>query len=164
MNQTDPTLADNSVISVTDVMSVHRMGFHSQPTMLVLSLGETVDPGSAQNLHNYRLVALAGSHRTIRIKSAIYDAATQTVILRPVHRLNLHNLFRLTVEGPGTSGMTGASDPSPDSPTEGDPPSSFETVISAADLVLTTKNPAILRKYRNILLEQSAELKRLQTP
>jgi hypothetical protein len=38
------------------------------------------------------------------------------------------------------------------------------TVISAADLVLTTKNPAILREYHEILLDQRAELKRLQSP
>jgi uncharacterized repeat protein (TIGR01451 family) len=164
MNQTDPTPADNSVTSVTDIMSVHRMGFHSQTTTLVLTFGEPLDPGSAENLKNYRLVELSGFHRTIRITSALYDAATRTVTLRPMHRLNLHNLFRLTVRGPGTSGLTSPAAHSPGGPTAtGDPGSSFVTIMSAADLVLTTKNPAILRKYHNILLEQSAELKRLQT-
>jgi virginiamycin B lyase len=165
MDQTDPTPADNSVMSTTQVMSVHRMGFHNQPTTLVLKFGEPLDPAWAQNPDDYRLVALAGSHRAIRMKSALYNAATQTVTLRPVHRLNLHRLFRLTVEGPGTSGLTGFSGHLPDSAnTAGDPPSNSVTIISAADLVLTTKNPAILRKYHKILLEQSAELKRLQTP
>jgi virginiamycin B lyase len=164
MNQTDPTPADNTVTSTTQVMSMHRMGFHGQPTTLVLGFGAPVDPGWAQNLHNYRLVLLSGSHRTIRIKSASYDAATRTVTLRPVHRLNLHHLFRLNLAGPGTSGLTSPSDDLTDGPkTTGDPASSFVTIISAADLVLRTKNPAILRKYHDILLEQSAELKRFET-
>jgi virginiamycin B lyase len=164
MNQTDPTPADNSVTSVTDVMSVHRIGFHSQPTTLVLTFDEPLDPGSAENLNNYRLVELSGFHRTIRIKSALYDAATRTVTLRPMHRLNLHNLFRLTGPAPGTSGLTSPAAHSLGGPTAtGDPGSSFVMIMSAADLVLTTKNPVILRKYHNILLEQSAELKRLQT-
>jgi uncharacterized repeat protein (TIGR01451 family) len=165
MNQTDPTPADNSVTLVTDVMSVHRTGFHGQPTTLVLRFGEPLDRAWAQNPHDYRLVGLRGSHHTIRIKSALYDAATETVTLRPLHRLNLHNLFRLTVGAPGTSELAGPSDHLRDGPnTTGDPPSSLATIISAADLVLKTKNPAILRKYHKILHEQSAELKRLQTP
>jgi uncharacterized repeat protein (TIGR01451 family) len=165
MDQTDPTPADNSLTGTTQVMSVHRIGFHCQPTTLVLGFDEPLDRGWARNIHNYRLVALSGSQRTIGIKSAVYNAARGTVTLRPVHRLNLHNLFRLTVVGPGTSGLTGPSDHLPDGPNAtGDPGSSFVTIISAADLVLRTKNPAILRAYHKILLEQSAELKRLQTP
>jgi uncharacterized repeat protein (TIGR01451 family) len=145
------------------VTSLKRFGFHARPTILVLVFDEPLDPASAQNHHDYRIVTVRGSHRAIRIKSALCDAATGTVTLRPVHRLNLHNLFRLTVVGPGTSELTGSSDRLPDSPdTAGHPTSSFVTIISAADLVLTTKNAAVLRKYHKILLEQSAELKRLQ--
>jgi virginiamycin B lyase len=164
MDHTDPTPGDNSFTGTTVVMSIRRMGFHAQPTTVELGFGEPVDPAWAQNLHNYQLVVLSGSHRTIHIKSASYDAATRTVTLRPVHRLNLHNLFRLKVVGPGTSGLTSASDDLANGPkTAGDPASSFVTIISAADLELRTKNPAILRKYDEILLEQSAELRRLQT-
>jgi hypothetical protein len=42
--------------------------------------------------------------------------------------------------------------------------SSFIAIISPADLVLTTTNPVILREYHEILLDQSALLKRLPTP
>jgi hypothetical protein len=48
--------------------------------------------------------------------------------------------------------------------TTADRGSSFRANISAADLVLRTTNPAILREYDEILLDQSARLKRLQTP
>jgi hypothetical protein len=81
------------------------------------------------------------------------------VTLRPVHRLNLHDLFRLTVLGPGTSGQTDPSGHLPN--TTADRGSSFMAIISAADLVLTTTNPVILREYHEILLDQSAQLKRL---
>jgi hypothetical protein len=87
------------------------------------------------------------------------------VTLRPVHRLNLHDLFRLTVLGPGTSGQTDPPGQLPNSSkTTADRGSRFVAIISAADLVLTTRNPAILRAYHKILLDQSAQLKRFQTP
>jgi hypothetical protein len=38
----------------------------------------------------------------------------------------------------------------------GDPGSNFVTIVSAADLVLTTTDPAIIRVYKQILLDQSA--------
>jgi uncharacterized repeat protein (TIGR01451 family) len=165
LNQVDPTPGDNSITLTTAIASVQRMGIHGQPTTLVLRFGAPVDAGWAQNTGNYDLVRLGGSHRTIRFKSAVYDAATRTVTLRPVRRLNLHDLFRLTVLDPGTSGQT---DPPGDLPnsskTTADRDSRFVAIISAAELVLTTRNPAILRAYRKILLDQSAQLKRLQTP
>jgi virginiamycin B lyase len=165
LNETDPTPADNSVALATAIASVQRTGIHGQPTTLVLRFGAPVDPAWAQNTDNYRLVVLGGSHRTIRVKSAVYDAATRTVTLKPVHRLNLHNLFRFTVVGSGTSGPTDPSGRLPNSSkTTPDGGSGFVTIISAADLVLTTRNPAILRSYQKLLVDQSAVLKRLSTP
>jgi hypothetical protein len=114
---------------------------------------------------NYHLVEVGGSHNAIRFKSAVYDDAARTVILKPIHRLNLHNLFRLTVSRPGTSGQ---ADPPGQllnsSKTTADSGSDFVIILSAADLVLTTTNPTILKEYRKILLNQSAELRRIQTP
>jgi uncharacterized repeat protein (TIGR01451 family) len=165
MNQIDPTPGDNTVSDTTMIASVHRMGMHGQPTTLVLNFGAPVDAAWAQNTDNYQLVQWGGSHGAIRFKSASYAASTRTVTLRPIHRLNLHNLFRLTVLGPGTSEQTDPPGQLPNSSkTTADSASSFVTIISAADLVLTTTNPAILREYHKILLDQSAELKRLQNP
>jgi virginiamycin B lyase len=162
LNETDPTQGDNRVTLTTTIASVQRMGIHGQPTTLVLTFGTPVDAAWAQDTGNYHVVALGGSRRKIRFKSAVYDAATRTVTLRLVHRLNLHDLFRLTVVGPGTSGQTDASGHSPNSSkTTAERGSSFTAIISAADLVLTTTNPVILREYREILLDQSAQLKRL---
>jgi uncharacterized repeat protein (TIGR01451 family) len=103
MNQIDPTPGDNSITLTTKIASVRRLGIHGQPTRLVLKFGAPVDAGWAQNTGNYNLVRLGGSHPAIHFKSAVYAAATRTVTLRPVQRLNLHDLFRLTVLGPGTS-------------------------------------------------------------
>jgi uncharacterized repeat protein (TIGR01451 family) len=164
LNQTDPTPGDNSVTELTAIASAQRMGIHGQPTTLLLRFGAPVDPAWAENTGNYHVVQLGGSHRTIRFRSAVYDAATTTVTLRPFHRLNLHDLFRLTVVGAGTSGLTGPFEHVPDGPnTTAATGASFVTIISAADLVLTTTNYTILREYRKILVDQSAELKRLQS-
>jgi uncharacterized repeat protein (TIGR01451 family) len=164
MNQIDPTPGDDRVSLTTTIASVRRTGIHSQPTTLMLGFGAPVDAAWAQNTANYQIVRLGGTHRPIRVKSAVYDDATWTVTLRPVHRLNLHDLFRLTVLDSGTSGR---SDPSGRVPNSSNAPadaaSSFVTIISAADVVMTTKNPAILRSYHEIVLDQSAELKRLHT-
>jgi hypothetical protein len=85
------------------------------------------------------------------------------VTLKLVHQLNLHNLFRLTVGGARSSGTTDRAGHRKDGPTTaGDPGRDFEMIISAATLVLTTRNPAILRKYKWILATQSAELRRLE--
>jgi hypothetical protein len=86
----------------------------------------------------------------------VYDDASRTMTLSPVHRLNLHNLFRLTVIGTGQSGVIDLSGNLLDGQGDGDPGSNFVTIISAADLVLTTTNRALLRAYRKIVLDQSA--------
>jgi hypothetical protein len=139
------------------------MGIHGQPTTLLIRFGAPVDAGWAQNSGNYHLVRLGGSVRAIRFKSAVYDAATRTVTLRPLHRLNLHHLFRMTVSGWGMSGYADPPGQLPSSSHATANGDSFVTIISAADLVLSTTNRTILRECDRILRDQSAELKRLQT-
>jgi uncharacterized repeat protein (TIGR01451 family) len=163
-NQSDPTTADNSVTRTTTVASagvegptvtgVERFGFHERPTTLVLTFDEPLDPGRAQNLANYRIVALGGSRRTIRIKKAVYDAATRTVTLSLVHRLSLHHRFRLTVVGTGSSGVTDISGNPLNGQTTGDPGSNFVTIVTARDLVLTTSDPAIVWAYNKIVASE----------
>jgi uncharacterized repeat protein (TIGR01451 family) len=127
-DQNDPTPADNNVSPLTTVSpagpaatSVHRFGFHAQPTRLVPTFDEPLDPARAQDPGNYRIVPLGGPPRRIRVKTAVYDVATRTVTLSPVHRLNLHRLFRLTVVGTGPSGVADASGYLLDGPSTGDP-------------------------------------------
>jgi hypothetical protein len=128
----------------------------------VLSFNEPLDSAKAQFPGNYQIVALggSGSHRPIRVKEAVYNAATQTVTLSPVHRLNLHDLFRLTVIGAGSRSVTDSSGNPLDGGGSGDPGSDFVTILSASDLVLTTTNPVIISGYRRIVSNQAQELNR----
>jgi uncharacterized repeat protein (TIGR01451 family) len=168
MTQTDPTPADDRVTLATmvsasppvvgappTVTGVQRFGFHVQPTTLVLTFDEQLDPIRAENASNYQIIALEGSRRSIRIKSAVYDAATRTVTLRPAHRLNLHNRFRLTVVGTEPRGLSDTFGNLLDGQGNGDPGSDFVTIVTAADLVLTSTDPAIIRAYKKLLLDQS---------
>jgi uncharacterized repeat protein (TIGR01451 family) len=165
-NQTDPTPADDSITQLTMVSratgpmvtSVHRFGFHARPTLLVLTFDRPLNPERAQDPGNYQIVALGGSRRNIRVRSAVYDAAARTVTLSPVHRLNLHDLFRLTVIGTGPSGLTDTSGNLLDGQNDGNPGSNFVTIVTAADLVLTTTNPALLREYHKIVSSQGSIL------
>ena len=78
-----------------------------------------------------------GPGRSIRIESAVYDAATRTVTLRPEERLYLYHRFRLTVVGTGPTGVTDTSGNLLDGQKTGHPGRDFVTIISAADLVRT---------------------------
>jgi hypothetical protein len=157
MDQPDPTPADDSVAPTTTVTpaagggnhptvppfvvdgpgvtSVQLLGSHRQARRLVLTFDRPLDPGRAQDLHNYELLALPGSGRAPRIKTTVYDAAAQTVTLIPVHRLNLHKRFQLTVVGTGPSGVTDVSGNLLDGQKTGHAGSDFVTVVGAASRV-----------------------------
>jgi hypothetical protein len=102
MDQYDPTPDDNSFLLRTDVISHVRIvgtGCQQQATRLVLGFDEPVDPAWAEDSRNYHIVALQGSRRTIRVKSAVYHAATHTVTLRPAQNVNVHKIFEIESEG-----------------------------------------------------------------
>ena len=85
------------------VMSLERFGIHMQPTVLVLTFNDGLDPTSASDLANYKIVGPAG--RKVAISSATFDAALNTVTLRPETRINLHHKYELTVIGTGAHGV-----------------------------------------------------------
>jgi uncharacterized repeat protein (TIGR01451 family) len=145
-NESDSTPNDNNAAELTTVntpvgvdgpivTSVQRFGFHSFPTTLVLTVNEQLNPGRAQNLANYRLVALGGAGRTILIKSAVYNPLTRTVTLSPFELLNLHHLFVLTVVGTGPTGVTDIFGNLLDGQKTGHPGSNFVALISIANWV-----------------------------
>ena len=162
-NETDPTPADNRVTLSTTittasvdgptVRSVERFGFHLRPTTLVLTFDAPLDPATAQDVANYRLVALEGTGGTIRIKSAAYNAATRTVTLSPAHLLNFHHRFRLTVIGTARSGVTDISGSLLDGQNTGQPGSNFVKIMTAKDLAFTAaelKDPRLLREMKSL--------------
>ena len=86
------------------ITNVWRMGYHYDPTTLILGFNEALDPIRAANPNNYTIIAPDG-HR-IKVLSAIYNAASETVTLHPGEQLNLHLTYRLTVNGTAPGGLT----------------------------------------------------------
>jgi photosystem II stability/assembly factor-like uncharacterized protein len=92
------------------VTGLQRFGVHVEPTTLVLTFSQAMDASSADTLANYTLVAQGhGRGRVIRLVVANYDAAAQTVTLVPSQVLNLHRVYRLTVNGTVPLGLTNTS-------------------------------------------------------
>ena len=87
----------------TTVQDLVRLGYHCRPTLLVLTFSAALDPATASDLANYRLVRMSPHHRgvsaPIPIKAAIYNPITHSVKLRPYHRLYVFRRYRLTISG-----------------------------------------------------------------
>ena len=81
--------------------------------------------------------------------------------LKPARQPNIHDLFRLTVFGPGTPRPNVAADVSNGNTGLGEPGSKVVAIISVADLVETSKNPAFLRHDNWVLGQQVRKLKHL---
>jgi uncharacterized repeat protein (TIGR01451 family) len=164
-SQSDPTPGDNSVAQTTTVSAgltvtgVERFGFHAQATTLVLTFDAQLDPRRAAKPGNYQILALDGPRRVIRVRNAVYNATARTVTLSLERRLNLHKRFRLTVIGTGPSGLTDVAGNVLQGQRNGDPGSDFVTIVTAADLVLTTRDPSIVRAYQKILASEGLHLR-----
>jgi hypothetical protein len=105
----------SSVVSPSVVL-LQRFGYHMQPTSLVLSFNTALDAVSAQNVQDYRIVTVGGrgrggkfAGRSIAIRKAIYNPSSLTVTLVPAQRLDIHNTYRLTVDGTDPTGVHGAT-------------------------------------------------------
>jgi hypothetical protein len=89
------------------VVVLQRVGIHAQPTLLVLTFNRPMDAATGQDLRNYLLfqvgpLGFAGPHpQPIPITAAVYDPATQSVILAPRSPLALGGYYLLTVSGAG---------------------------------------------------------------
>lgn len=85
------------------IESVKRLGIHHQATKFVLTFSAPLDPAAATNLANYQLLIAfrdgTFSKHPLQFKSALYDAANNTVTLLPAGHLNIHFHYQLTVSG-----------------------------------------------------------------
>ena len=77
------------------VVGLGRIGVHHQRTELVVTFDGPVDPTKAEDPGDYSVITRSG--KTIPIKSATYDPATNSVTLIPARRLNVHHDFRLSL-------------------------------------------------------------------
>lgn len=111
------------------VTEVDRLGIHDQPTRFVLKFSDTLNPASATDLAHYKLVVVFRDGRigtrAIPLRFAIYDAAVKTVTLWPVHQLNIHFYYQLTV-----TGVIDSSGNALDGDANGQPGGDFVTVIT----------------------------------
>jgi hypothetical protein len=92
------------------VVGLRRLGFHLQPTRLVLSFSTALDLARAQDLRNYRLTALGPGGRPIRpvgLATPVYDPSGPAVTLLPRRRLSLRRPYQLTVIGTPPGGLAG---------------------------------------------------------
>jgi streptogramin lyase len=121
------------------ITRVERVGFHFAPTTLVLTFNEPLDPTSAQNVGNYRIVGPRGW--TIPVVSAVYNAANDTVTLSPSSRLNVHAAYQLTVNGTGSSGVKNIFGDLLDGAGTGQPGSDFVATLTRKNLVIARSTP-----------------------
>jgi uncharacterized repeat protein (TIGR01451 family) len=110
------------------VVALQRFGFHTQPTLLVLTFSEPLDPATAQNTRAYRIIDPHG--HTIVVDRAMYDPEAQTVTLFPHRKLNLHLRYRLIVSGTGPNAVTNAEGVPLDGANNGRPGSDFVTFVT----------------------------------
>jgi hypothetical protein len=122
------------VVSVQ--VRAQRHGARLSPPTVVLTFDEALNPGLAEALADYHLVAVRRKHRpTVAIKSAVYDSATQTVTLTPKHRLNRHQVYQLTITGTAPTGVADTHGNLLDGQGDGRPGSNFVTTLTASNFV-----------------------------
>jgi hypothetical protein len=110
------TATVTTVTAAPTVVSFQRFGYHEEPTLLRLTFSTPMDPGRADNVHNYVLVMVTpGKNGTVHyskpipILSAQYDAASQSVTLRMGIHVNVYHLYQLHVLGAVGKGLTSSS-------------------------------------------------------
>jgi hypothetical protein len=126
------------------IVNVQRFGIHMQPTTVMLTFDQALDPISAARLSNYRITDPAG-HR-VRIKSAVFDATTNTVTLRPAERINLHHTYHLKVIGTGPDGVRNTQGQLLDGIDSGTADSDYNGTLTWRNVVLTSVE---LKKYEH---------------
>ena len=119
------------------LMKVQRFGFHMMPTRLVLTFDRSLDATSAQNLSNYRITTMNGGR--IKLKSAVYDDQTHTVMLRPVNRMNLHRKYSISIVGSQPTGVEDLAGHMLDGTRSGTSGTDYHGVIIDKDLVIRSK-------------------------
>jgi len=97
------------------VLRLQRFGVRLQPTRIVLTFNEPMNPYLAQLTSNYvfrpviRGRVQTRPRQAIRVASAVYDSVTQTVTLRTAKRLSLSQIYQITVNGTAPLGLTNLS-------------------------------------------------------
>ena len=116
------------------ITALKRYGIHMEPTSIVLTFDQPLDPTARQDVREYHLVGPAG--HTIAIKRAVYDPTMLTVTLYPKERINLHHTYKLTVYGATPNGLMDSAGLLLDGKDQGQPGSNYVATITFGNLVL----------------------------
>ncbi len=105
---TAPDIGAFQVQPPLTVSSLGRSRLHDETGAFVLTFNLPLDVGLAESLANYTVVSTGPDRKdsVVPIRSARYDAAAQTVTLRPNHRLSARGTYQLTVIGTSPGGLT----------------------------------------------------------
>ncbi len=100
-------------VSGPQIVNLQRFGYHSQPTMLVLTFDTALDPATAQNPNNYQVYRPGRDHQIgtaddvlVAISSGVYDPVGRTVTLVMAQRLSIFQTHQLIVRGTGEGAIT----------------------------------------------------------
>ena len=161
---TDPNLANNTQTATTNVLTpltpvspsvvnLQRFGFHTQATTLVVTFSMPLDSARALDVGNYRIVTLGGPGRggaqrghVTRVRKVVYNPVAQTVTLHMAQRLDLHNLYRITITGAAPGGLMSTEGVPLDGAGTGNPGSNFVGFISSK--ILAGPSPVALQASR----------------
>jgi hypothetical protein len=139
------------------VTSVEGAGSRRQPTGLILSFDEPLDPQSARETTNYFVFALGRRRRVLRandhpiaIRAADYSAGGTSVVLALAgRRLSRHGVYELVVAGTAPGGVSGLDGQFLDGRGDGHPGSNYVTVFNPATLVFPGSRPGGRRRSPN---------------
>ena len=97
------------------VVGLTRLGFHAQPTLLVVRFDSPMDAATAGNLDNYALASPGRDgrfgtrdDRQIPLRSATYDPTTGSVTIQTRSPLPLRARYELVMRNSGANGLTDA--------------------------------------------------------
>jgi hypothetical protein len=132
------------------VTSLHRFGFHAQPTAFVLTFSSALDPTRAQDPHNYTLRPVELDGHVVgdtRIVAAVYDPLAHTVTLHPATRLYLFQRYKLVVNGVPPAGVASPSGILLDGLGNGIPGSDYVRIFGPSILAGPYRRVAPQRNY-----------------
>ena len=109
-----------------------RYGFHSYPTYLLIDFDTQLDAAAAEDTANFKIVGPSG-HR-IKVRSAIYDPAAESVTLVPGQQINVHETYHLFVNGTRSSGVQAPGGLLMDGKETGHPGSNYATSLTWRNL------------------------------
>ncbi len=132
-----PTPPHRSPAAPTDgpkIDVLKRYGYHAMPLTLVLTFDQALDPATAEDVHNYRIVS-PDDHR-IKVSRAVYDPASLTVTLHFAERISVHHPYQVTVIGTGLEGVRNPKGQLLDGDDSGRPGADYYLTLTWRQLVL----------------------------